>query len=182
MGEIKSTLDLVLEKTKHLSLSSEEKQAQAQKDVGNRIKGILQKYQDGLLSLEQLQRAYQGLTSEFNLSDNISLAGEVINRLEPESDNHALFDVLVHCCDLDPGGLADVVNRYQADYQTAAQDRMLALKEILAREHSISGSAVVPNLDTDQKWHREVHDLLATFQEELSRQRANLLGKEISDI
>ena len=30
MGEIKSTLDLVLEKTRHLSLSSEEKQAQTQ--------------------------------------------------------------------------------------------------------------------------------------------------------
>ena len=43
MGEIKSTLDLVLEKTKHLSQSSDEKQAQIRKDVEIRIKGILQK-------------------------------------------------------------------------------------------------------------------------------------------
>ena len=43
MGEIKSTLDLVLEKTRHLSQSSEEKQAQTQKDTGNRINGMLKK-------------------------------------------------------------------------------------------------------------------------------------------
>ena len=37
MGEIKSTLDLVLEKTKHLSQSSEEKQPQIRKEVEIRI-------------------------------------------------------------------------------------------------------------------------------------------------
>lgn len=46
MAEIKSTLDLVLERTKHLSQSSEEKQAQKQKDIANRLNGLLQKYQD----------------------------------------------------------------------------------------------------------------------------------------
>ena len=38
MGEIKSTLDLVLEKTKNLTLSSEEKESQKQKEIENRIK------------------------------------------------------------------------------------------------------------------------------------------------
>ena len=74
MGEIKSTLDLVLEKTKHLSQSSEEKQAQIQKDIENRVNGILQKYLDGLFSLEQLQRDYDALKAEFNLPENTILA------------------------------------------------------------------------------------------------------------
>ena len=39
MGEIKSTLDLVLEKTKHLTQSSAEKQAQIRKDIEIRING-----------------------------------------------------------------------------------------------------------------------------------------------
>ena len=177
MGEIKSTLDLVLEKTKHLSQSSEERQAQAQKDIEKRIKGIMQKYQDGWFSLEQLQREYDALKAEFSLSDNISLAGEVINQLDPGLDNHALFDVLEHCCHLDYRGLADVVYEYQAGCQTAAQNRTEKLKESLAQLHSISGSAVVPNLGTDEKWQREAQDLLSIFQVELSRERVNLLGK-----
>jgi hypothetical protein len=177
MGEIKSTLDLVLEKTKHLSQSPEERQAQAQRDIEKRIKGILQKYQDGLNSLEQLQREYDALKAEFSLSDNISLAGEVINRLDPGLDNHALFDVLEHCCHLDYGGLADVVNEYQAGCQTAAQTRMETLKESLAQKHSISGSAVVPNLETDEKWHLKTQELRSIFKEKLRQERENLLGK-----
>ena len=177
MGEIKSTLDLVLEKTKHLSQSSEERQAQAQKDIEKRIKGIMQKYQDGLFSLEQLQREYDALKAEFSLSDNISLAGEVINQLDPGLDNHALFDVLEHCCHLDYRGLADVVNEYQAGCQTAAQNRTEKMKESLAQLHSISGSAVVPNLGTDEKWHREAQELRSIFQVGLRRERVNLLGE-----
>ena len=59
MGEIKSTLDLVLEKTKNLTLSSEEKESQKQKEVENRIKGMVQKYQDGILSINQLIADYE---------------------------------------------------------------------------------------------------------------------------
>ena len=177
MGEIKSTLDLVLEKTKHLSLSSEEKQAQTQKNIDKRIKGLVQKYQDGLFSLGQLQREYDVLKTEFNLSDNTSLADEIINRLDPGMDNRALFDVLEHCCHLESGGLSNIVSEYQAGYETAAQNRMETLKERLAQQHSISGSAVVPNLDADEKWHREAQELRSLFEDGLSRERVNLLGK-----
>jgi hypothetical protein len=48
-------LDLVMERTRNLTLSSEEKQAQKQIEIGSRIKGLLQKLQDGLLTKNQLK-------------------------------------------------------------------------------------------------------------------------------
>ena len=128
MGEIKSTLDLVLEKTRHLSQSLEEKQAQTLKDTENRINGLLQKYLDGMYSLEQLQRDYEKFTAEFKLPNHAALAGQVISRLDPGQDNRALFDVLDQCCHLDSSSLEDVINRHQAGYQKAARIRMEALK------------------------------------------------------
>ena len=68
MGEIKSTLDLVLEKTKNLTLSSEEKEEQNQKEIENRIKGMVQKYQDGLYSKSELMAGYELLKKDYNLS------------------------------------------------------------------------------------------------------------------
>ena len=176
MGEIKSTLDLVLEKTKHLSQTSEEKQAQKQKDIESRLNGMLQKYQDDLFSLEQLRQDYQELKTEFKLPDHSALAGQVINRLDAAVDNHALFDVLEHCCALDYSGLADVINEYQAGYHAAAQSRMETLKASLAQKYSISGSAVVPNLEQDEEWHMEAQDRRSKFEERLSRERKALLG------
>jgi len=70
MGEIKSTLDLVLEKTKNLTLSSEEKEEQRQKEIENRIKGMMQKYQDGMLSKNQLTTDYEILKTDYNMLQN----------------------------------------------------------------------------------------------------------------
>jgi len=46
MAEIKSTLDLVMEKTRHLTLSDEEKQEQKEKEFNKKLKGPAQKIQD----------------------------------------------------------------------------------------------------------------------------------------
>jgi hypothetical protein len=46
MAEIKSTLDLVMEKTKNLNLSNAEKQDQKNKEMESRLRGLVQKYQD----------------------------------------------------------------------------------------------------------------------------------------
>ena len=56
MGEIKSTLDLVMEKTRHLTLSREEKEEQKRVEVNKRLKGLVQKYQDNLLKKDRLEK------------------------------------------------------------------------------------------------------------------------------
>jgi hypothetical protein len=177
MGEIKSTLDLVLEKTKHLSQTDEEKQVQKQKDIANRLNGLLQQYQDSVLSLTQLQRAYENLKTELNLTDHTALADQVIQRLDPDLDNADLFDVLEQCCRLDYAGLAEVIHNYQAECREASHSRMEPIKERLAREYHISGSAVVPNLDSDEQWLLETQKLRSGYEEKIRRERVNMLGE-----
>jgi len=177
MGEIKSTLDLVLEKTKHLSQTSEEKRVQKQKDIENRLNGMLQKYQDGLYSLEQLRQDYQELKTDFKLPDNTTMAGQVINRLDPGADNLAMFDVLEHCCGMDYSGLADVINEYQAGHHAAAQSRMKTLKAGLAKKYSISGSAVVPNLEQDDQWHLEARALASATEQKINQEKERMIGR-----
>ena len=176
MGEIKSTLDLVMEKTKHLSQSSEEKHAQRRKDIENHLRGMLQKYQDKAISLEHLQRDYERLKAEFSLPDHTLLAGRVIDRLDPDGDNRDLIEVLEHCCNLNSRGLADLIQHHQAEVQTAAQSRMKTLKESLAQNHKISGSAVVPNLEADEDWQKKAQELASACQEKLSQEKERLVG------
>ena len=68
MAEIKSTLDLVMEKTKNLSLSSEERQAQKSKEIESRLRGLLQKFKDQALSADKFKSEYQKLKKDYNLS------------------------------------------------------------------------------------------------------------------
>ncbi len=174
MGEIKSTLDLVMERTRNLTLSSEEKRAQKQIEIGSRIKGLLQKFQDGLLTNNQLKIDYESLKKDSDLSDDSLMVNEILTRLDPAQDTQLLLEMLEECCRLDTATIRAIINDYRDAYNQAAQKRTAQLKEDFAQKHSITGSAVIPNLDTDEEWQREAQDMRGQFEDTLNREKANL--------
>jgi hypothetical protein len=176
MGEIKSTLDLVLEKTKNLTLSSEEKEEQKQKEIENRIKGMMQKYQDGILSKNQLITDYEILKKDYTIPQNNSLIIEITQRIEPDQDNQHLLELLQECCTIDTAAIETIIEDFRKKYITASQNRIERLREDLAQRHNISGSAVFPNLDVDEQWRQEVRELRAGYEDQLNRAKDNLLG------
>ena len=176
MGEIKSTLDLVLEKTKNLTLSSEEKGAQKQKEIEKRIKGMMQKYQDGILSQNQLLTDYDILKKDYNVSQNNSLIIEITKRIEPDQDNQLLLELMQACCAIDTAAIETIIENFRKTYLTASQNRMERLKEDLAQHYNITGSAVLPNLDADEQWQQETGEMRAGFEDQLNRVKDKLLG------
>ena len=178
MGEIKSTLDLVLEKTKNLTLSSTEKEEQKQKEIENRIKGMLQKFRDGLLVKNELKSDYKNLKKDSDLSDNTFLINELINRLDPDKDNHDLLEILQDCCKVNSAAIEAVINDYRNAYQKTSENSMEELKKNLAQKYIISGSAVVPNLETDEQWRQKTRELRSAFAARLSLEKVKLLGEK----
>jgi hypothetical protein len=176
MGEIKSTLDLVLEKTKNLTLSSEEKETQKQKEIENRIKGMVQKYQDGILSKDQLTTDYELLKRDYNITQNNSLIVETTKRIEPDQNNQPLLELLQECCDIDTAAIETIIENFRTEYVTASQNRIERLREDLAQRYNISGSAVLPNLDVDEQWRQETRKLRAGYEYQLNRVKNNLIG------
>ncbi len=169
MGEIKSTLDLVLEKTKNLTLSSEEKEEQKQKDIENRIKGMMQKYQDGILSKNQLKTDYEILKKDYNMSQNNTLVLEITKRIEPDQDDQPLLEILQECCTIDTAAIEKIVENFRKTYLTASRNRLVRLKEDLAQQYKITGSAVLPNLDADKQWRQQTREMRAGFEDQLNR-------------
>ena len=176
MGEIKSTLDLVLEKTKNLTLSSEEKGAQKQKEIEKRIKGMMQKYQDGILSQNQLLTDYDILKKDYNVSQNNSLIIEITKRIEPDQDNQLLLELMQACCAIDTAAIETIIENFRKTYLTASHNRMERLKEDLAQHDNITGSAVLPNLEADEQWQQETGEMRAGFEDQLNRVKDKLLG------
>jgi hypothetical protein len=174
MGEIKSTLDLVMEKTKNLTLSVEEKQAQKQKETESRIKGLLQKYQDGLLARDQLKIDYESLKKDSDLSDGTPMIDEIFSRLDPNRDNQLLLELLEECCRVNPAAIQTIIEDCRNAQFKAADKRKAQLKEDLARAYAVSGTAVVPNLEADAQWNRQEVDLRRRFDSLLNQEKANL--------
>ena len=174
VGEIKSTLDIVLEKTKHLSLSEEERQEQEREEAVKKLKGILQKYQDAKMSLPQVRQELDRLKSTHSVLDKQSLYEAMLQRIQLGQDNERCLQLIQDCTSLDTTQLQSVLKNYDKARQSAAGMRSENIKQNLQQVHYISGSAVVPNLIADRQWAAEQEALLSKYDRLLQRELEDL--------
>ena len=175
MGEIKSTLDLVMEKTKNLSFSDEERLGQKNKEIESRIRGLLQKFNDQALSADKLKSEYQKLQKDYDLPENAPLVKEICRQIELGKDNHAFFDLLARFKVTDIEGITSVLHEFDNVIDAAAREQSKVLSDKLAEEHFISGPAVVPNLEADKVWQEQAGEIRAKFEPLLNQAKTNLL-------
>ena len=176
MAEIKSTLDLVMEKTRNLSFSSEERKQQIDKEIRSRIRGLLQKFMDQALNADNLRSEYQKLQKDYDLSDNAPLIKEICGQIELGADNHAWFELLHQLKVADIEGLTSVLREFNEVIDAAARERSKILLDKLAEEHFISGTAVVPNLEADKAWQEKASEIRAKFEPLLNQVKTKLLA------
>ena len=177
MGEIKSTLDLVMEKTRHLTLSQEEKDEQKHIEVNKRLKGLVQKYQDNLLKKEHLEKQLDSLRKSYDLKVDKMLLQMLLDRLKIGHKNEFLLELLNEICGLDTSGIETVFNDFQNAVRFASGKRIEEVKADLAEKRFISGSAVVPNLETDNELILAVKEIKDKFDQILVREKAALYDR-----
>jgi len=168
MAEIKSTLDLVMEKTKHLSFSEEEKEAQRIKEIQKALTGIIQKYQDELLSEAELNAQLEHTKKDFKLEDDRLFLDGIVSRITLTQDNRTLFDLLKRQFGVEVAAIRAIIDRYNDTLSETADRRKNQAKAELQEEYGISGSAVLPNLNADPDWDRALGDITQRFDRDLT--------------
>ena len=168
MGEIKSTLDLVLEKTSHLTLSDEEKREQKLKDTLGRLTGLLLRYQDGKLNAQKMEEELDRLVQTDDGPDESVVRDEIAGRIDLGGDNKPWLVLLQARYRLDLSGVQSVEEEFQQAVAAAAARRKEEIRKELQQHRRISGSAVVPNLDTDHAWATEKQSIAAKFHIQLT--------------
>ena len=149
MGEIRSTLDIIMEKTRDLSLSPEEKRRLRGQEWLGKARGWVQKYQDDLIDVNDVKSALQKL-GESEGSDHL-LKQEIIGAIEPGGDNGKRWELLESLWPSDLKGHKERVRHFQEELEHARSERIRLILNRLA-ERDISGTAVVPNLNRDPEW------------------------------
>ena len=175
MSEIKSTLDIVLEKTKHLTLSEDEKRAQKKKESRKNLAGLLQKYQDRILDIDQLKDELNALKQFYDFFDTRALVSEILNRIQLNNDNTSFMVILDDLCQADSEGLKAVLSDYHKTLRLRRDQRSNQIIEKLSRDYLISGSAVLPNLAVDDEWAADLQTIDTDYNRLLSREKDALL-------
>jgi len=166
MGEIKSTLDIIMEKTKGLTMTEEEKEAFRNKETEGKVRGLLQRFLDGFIDAERLKDEIGSLGEKRYAVAREALIRECMDRMEPGADNTILLDALENAAGLDIAPIRKIIIDYNQDLEQQEMDRKQVLQKNL-EGLGISGTAVIPNIHADQEWIIHLSEMNNGFQEKL---------------
>ena len=121
MAEIKSTLELVMEKTRHLRLSREEKEEQKIKAFKKKLNGLLQQYKEKTLDTKRFRKEFYALGSRFDLDANRFLKSEILDKMTLAQPGSHLMDLLEEFCGGETEKLKSIISTYQAANETASK-------------------------------------------------------------
>jgi hypothetical protein len=170
MGEIKSTLDLVMEKTRHLSMSEEEKTAQQKDDTRKALKGLILKYRDQIIKQTQFEKELGQVSAMNDIDARPVLISELCAAIDPGQDNASPIALLKNICKIDTTPLESILNEYDQRVALAKDERIAEVNEQLFKARKISGSAVVPNLESDTGWKARTGSVKNDYRKRLDQQ------------
>src|SRR4030042_2315589 len=151
MAEIKSTLDLIMEKTKGLTLSPKEKEEVRREEWLKKAKGLIQKFLDDRTDLGKVKDEL--FDREKPLEWKNLLKRELINGLDPEGDNEKRFQLLGEFLQIP---LENFLKILEAFNQRINQEKVRQTDQLIKKltGKGVSGAAVIPNLERDPSWKR----------------------------
>ena len=85
-------MDIIMEKTKNLTMSEEEKAEFNRKELKGKVKGLVQKFLDDLISLQSIRLEMESEKMKHPAEAEEFLKGELLERLEPDENNLAALE------------------------------------------------------------------------------------------
>jgi hypothetical protein len=170
MAEIKSTIDLIMERTKNLSLSEEEKEAIRRREAEGKVHGWIQRYRDGVLTLRDLKREYAEEKKAFPGVEGL-LRSALLEQVEPAGENRAVLEMMEKVLKVKTEPILAEVNACREELLTIARERLDAEREAL-RQRGVSGPAVIPNPARDKTLAGEIRKLKSDLREKLKKRFA----------
>ena len=168
MAEIKSTLDIIMEKAKKFSVTEEERQGFKRQELEGKIKGLVQKTLDSILDSERFQVEVAALQAkDKDLVDQI-VKDEVVTRLEMGANSEALIKLLEYAA----GPASPAVRKVLDDFEKKGEKQKGIRRKTLLesfKKKGISGSAVVPNVDAVPEWARTRSEMRRQLQEKIRK-------------
>jgi hypothetical protein len=165
MAEIKSTLDLIMEKTKGLTLSPEEKEKILREEWLKKAKGWIQKFLDDRIDLGKVKDELSN--REKPLDWKSILKRELITGLDPEKENEKRFQLITEFLEMPREPFLELLKAFD---QKVEGEKVRLTEQSIKRlsAQGISGSAILPNLDRDPAWIQLLDQEMKAVKEKLA--------------
>jgi len=158
MAEIKSAIELAMEKTKNLVIDSKEREEMAVKEIEDKVKAVIRRFTEEMIDHEDAAKELNKIQADSALKRTI-IINNLVDQFDVHKENERLF-ALFHALEIDlPQTIRGEFEKLNEKFREEVGDREVAIqkriKDILAGL-DITGSAIEPNLDAWEEWHEEI--------------------------
>jgi hypothetical protein len=179
MGEIKSTLELAMERTKKFAISEREKEEIKHQEIFRKATGLFHRYQEGLLTLYEIQREIDRMEEKAAKPVKEALLSRWIDALSLNEENERLFKGIEWLKEREPQELKQkffrLLSQYQKEKEKVKEEVRIQLTEAL-RKDGIYGNAVEPKIEEGELWKKEQEKLDLPYQRKLEEIKEQLRG------
>jgi hypothetical protein len=162
MAEIKSTLELALERTKKMVISEKEKEEIRQKKLREKAKGLFHRYREGHAPLSELQKEIERMDEKTSAAVKDFLLSQWIDALSLKDEDERLIKGIEWLkngrLEEVPGRFRHLFSQYREEMEKTRQEVRTRLEELLRRE-GIAGNAIEPNVEGNPLWKEAVEKL-----------------------
>jgi hypothetical protein len=169
LGQIKSTLDLILEKTKHLSLTEQEKATLKQEKFADEARRHILPFLSEQREIHALSQWIEQISKDAKEEALGICAKLFIESLSPFEGNERILAGVEKLFGREARARWEsLLNRLRGEF-TDLRQKALARAESRFREllesEGVRGRAVIPCAERTPEWNKEEEKLLARFQE-----------------
>lgn len=174
MAEIKSTLELALERSRRFTLSEEDKEKIRQKEIEEKILSLFHRYKEGRLHLHEIEKEIGPLEKGAREAVREGLLKRWLEALSLEEESEKILrgiEWLKHRpIDEMKQDFRKLITQFQSEREKVEQEVRLQLLEGLRRE-GFSGDALEPNLDVSDLWRKASVELNQKYRVKLEEMK-----------
>jgi hypothetical protein len=177
MAEIKSTLELAMERTKKIAISEEEREEIKRKEIMQKATGLFHRYMEGHIPFNEILKEIERMEEKTGTIVKGFLLTQWINALSLNDKEERFIKGIES---FKNRGINEVtqklrhlLSQYRTEKEKVKQEVKVQSIEALRKE-GIYGSAVEPNIEVSQLWEKKLGKLDHFYGERLKEIKEQL--------
>jgi hypothetical protein len=177
MGEIKSTLELAMERTKKFAISEKEKEEMKQKEVLQKATSLFHRYREGHVPLNEILKEIGRMEKKTANTVKESLLSQWIDALSLDDDDERIFKGIEslkgRSMDEVKQKFHSLLSQYQSEKEKVKEEVKVQSTEALGKE-GIYGNALEPKIEGGELWKKEIEKLNHSYRVKLEETKEQL--------
>jgi hypothetical protein len=158
VGEIKSSLELAMERTKKFAISEKEKEEIKQKEVLQKATSLFHRYREGHTPLNEILKEIEKMEKKTATTVKELLLSQWIDALSLEDDDERILKGIEslkgRSIDDAKQKFYHLLSQYQVEKEKVKEKVKVQFTEAMRRD-GIYGSAVEPKFEGNEIWKKE---------------------------